>query len=292
MFELETGMPVSSPMQHSGAVDGAFSGDGRRISTVAQSGKGQSIHVWELTDPRLPKDEMVRVAKLVSGRTIDESGATSPLDPAAHQELLFDLRSRYPGEFRRSDRNIKHWYEQQSRRIESELRWLEKNRENGRDAAHEIGRLEVLRRAALWYLNRLMNVEPSPHADLDFRRGRTLASLGLWSEAAEAFSRSGDRWESVHNMAICQRALGLWDAAAVSYAQTIQLLARLPGPKRGSISMKPSAREGWDFSSSAQAVGGRLSSLSLRPSGRHVTTTGLILTEGLPTRNWVNGVMP
>ena len=232
VFELETGMPVSSPMQHSGAVDGAFSGDGRRISTVAQSGKGQSIHVWELTDPRLPKDEMVRVAKLVSGRTIDESGATSPLDPAAHQELLFDLRSRYPGEFRRSDRNIKHWYEQQSRRIESELRLA---REEQGERARRCTRDRAARGSEA--SGPLVSQSPDECRALAARGPRFPAGPHLG--VARPLERGGRGLLTFgRSVGISTQhgdlsaPLGLWDAAAVSYAQTIQLLARLPGPKR------------------------------------------------------------
>src|SRR5262249_59168339 len=92
VWDAATGQPVTPPLRHdSDVLYAAFTPGGHHLVTAEERGPAR---VWDLTPSRLPLADLLRLARLTSGRHIDATGASVPraLDPEEWREL----RGRYP----------------------------------------------------------------------------------------------------------------------------------------------------------------------------------------------------
>lgn len=97
IWHASTGTPVTPPLRHQGEVrDIEFSPDGRFAVTASADG---TARIWNLEPDDRPVDDLVLLAKLLSGREVLANGAWQPLPIDALSSAWQTLRARYPSEF-------------------------------------------------------------------------------------------------------------------------------------------------------------------------------------------------
>jgi WD40 repeat protein/tetratricopeptide (TPR) repeat protein len=158
IWDGETGEPVTAPQAQShfrGTV--RFSPDGRRLLVSLANGDAD---VWELPVERRPTSELIRLARLLSCERMDPGLGPQPVEATALASLWSSL-SATPGA---DPGDPPGWHRAEALRAETALRWD----------------------VAVKHLSALLSQSPREPALLQ-RRGRALASLGRWREAAADF---------------------------------------------------------------------------------------------------------
>jgi WD40 repeat protein/tetratricopeptide (TPR) repeat protein len=163
VWEAATGRAVTPPLEHGAAVKFVgFRADGRLLATGAEDGsarvwevasgapvtpflkvprvtqapqtifapdgrlltfQGGRMRTWELLPERRPVDDLVLLARLLSGHHIDSSGALSPVGVKASAEAWQKLRARYPSDFTLSDAEVLGWNRRQAAASEANQDW-------------------------------------------------------------------------------------------------------------------------------------------------------------------------
>jgi serine/threonine protein kinase/WD40 repeat protein/tetratricopeptide (TPR) repeat protein len=139
--------------------------------------------VWELPREERPLEELVTLAQALSGRRVDDSGSTPPLDP----QVWLALRARHP-ETGAVPFDLMEWYSEQAEKGEITGDW----------------------QAARAYLDRLIAAQPDVWMHYR-RRGRADAELNDWEAALQdddrAIKRGANIWNVWHNRGIAHLAL-------------------------------------------------------------------------------------
>jgi tetratricopeptide (TPR) repeat protein len=162
VFDVATGWPLTPPLSGERVVlDARFSPDGRRVVTT--SGVGGAL-LRDLEPDARSLDDLVRMAALLSGTRLDDSGAAVPISKSELKEAHAALLRNDSRTFATSPAQVLGWHHQQALACEKALAWD----------------------AALVHLNHLIEVQPEVEA-LRFRRGIAHAFLGHRSEAIAEF---------------------------------------------------------------------------------------------------------
>jgi WD40 repeat protein/serine/threonine protein kinase len=112
VWDAATGEPITPPLPHGTARQGyaysarnrsdvpraGFSPDGRRLITVGWS----AAQNWDLRPDERPAEDLIRLAVLLSGHQVDNSGGYVPVPKDFLKDVWKQLRAKYPGEFTNS----------------------------------------------------------------------------------------------------------------------------------------------------------------------------------------------
>jgi WD40 repeat protein/serine/threonine protein kinase len=162
VFDVATGWPLTPPLSGERAVlDARFSPDGRRVVTT--SGVGGAL-LRDLEPDARSLDDLIRMAALLSGTRLDDTGAAVPISTSELKEAHAALLCNDPRAFATSPAQVLGWHHQQALTCEKDLAWD----------------------AALVHLNHLVEAQPEVEA-LRFRRGIAHAFLGHRREAIAEF---------------------------------------------------------------------------------------------------------
>ncbi len=142
-----------------------FTPDGRRLAVSPDH--IADLTLWDLAADERPLDDLVLLARVVSGRRLDERGNMTAFDPHELRAGWRKLRRKYPGDFALAAADLARWHEKQAGKC---LR-----ADNHRAAAFHLGRL------VLEQPNR-----PGPY----LKRGEALAEAGEFRRAAADFARA------------------------------------------------------------------------------------------------------
>jgi hypothetical protein len=74
----------------------AFAADSRRVLTV---GEDRRLRVWNVGADARPLADLQKMARLLSGRSLDEAGGEMPLPPDEFNRTWRELAAKYPAEF-------------------------------------------------------------------------------------------------------------------------------------------------------------------------------------------------
>jgi tetratricopeptide (TPR) repeat protein len=201
IWDAETGQSITPLMKHEAQVwHAAFSPDGRRVVTTSQDG---SARIWEvpISDDR-DSDDWIRLAQMLSGTRIDESGALVPITPAEFRESWRALRDKYADDFVASRREVLAWHSREANDCEAHGLWD----------------------FALGHLDHLIASEPAQWPSYA-RRARVHARLGHWEESFADFTKAIERdprdvtiW--IDRGDACAE-LGRWDRAAADFEKAV-----------------------------------------------------------------------
>jgi hypothetical protein len=97
LWDAYNGQPVTPWLEHAKVVTRmAFAADSRRALTI---GEDRRLRVWDVAaDPR-PLADLQKMARLLSGRSLDEAGGEMPLSPEEFNRTWRELAAKYPAEF-------------------------------------------------------------------------------------------------------------------------------------------------------------------------------------------------
>jgi WD40 repeat protein len=92
VWDAATGQPVTPPSQYNSLVlHAAFSPDGRRIVTASDTAR-----VWDLPLDERPAEDLIRLAEVLAGYSLDEQGGMNPLDRDSWSQRWETLHRKYP----------------------------------------------------------------------------------------------------------------------------------------------------------------------------------------------------
>jgi WD40 repeat protein/tetratricopeptide (TPR) repeat protein/tRNA A-37 threonylcarbamoyl transferase component Bud32 len=202
VWDAATTEPVTPPLPHGGSSEAAFSPDGRRVLTMDAAGlrlwdtaSGEMLcpslpasnayrsptftpdggrivrastaglaRVWETSPDRRPVDELLRLARALSGHWLDDTGGYVPLKPDQLQNDWQAVReSYYPIDPKASQAEAIAWYRQEAAEFEkarvrrvsaAPFERLEKYRKGWEEGTKDVGR------ELLFHLDRLIELEP------------------------------------------------------------------------------------------------------------------------------------
>src|SRR5207248_3063181 len=141
-------------------------------------------------------EDLLRLARLLSGRQVDATAAPVPADPSDLRRAWEILRRRYPAQFTASPADVADW---QAREVEAALKEAvaDERTENWQ--------------ADLAQLSKAIELEPG-EAGLRSRRGNVYARLRQWKRAVADFAKAVELQPDVAanrtNMALCQSTVG------------------------------------------------------------------------------------
>jgi Flp pilus assembly protein TadD len=157
---------------------------------------------WDIAPLDRPVEDLVLQAQLLSGHSIDSSGALSPLDAKALHAAWETLRKKYPGDFALPEKELLTWHQQEA---------------NSAGADHS---------AALFHLSQLLRADPA-QTPLYLRRGGAYAELGMFDQAladfAEAVHREPKNWNGWAGQGDAHVARKQDDVALADYAEVLRL---------------------------------------------------------------------
>jgi WD40 repeat protein/Flp pilus assembly protein TadD len=165
VWEAATGDPISPPLIHSAEVDCvSFNPDGRLLLTTSD----QAARIWALHAPQRSAGDFLRLAQFLCGaRPPAEGGRPVPLTSQELAQSWEELRRSFPADLVTPSRDVDSWLTEAARGCERNQQWS----------------------AALIHLERLIARQPI-RPELHDRKGRALAELGRWAQAAAAFAQA------------------------------------------------------------------------------------------------------
>lgn len=186
VWEAGTGELLMLPMNHRLAGQTVFSSDGVRL--LSARGEGTAFVVPVPHDGR-PVGELVRIARILSGREVNPQGAIVPLEPDVLTRDWAILRARYPADFDSTRAQELAWHELEARAAYRADRWA----------------------TAVAHLSALAVTRPRDW-ELFQMRGRAHAKLGQWRPAARDFAASirlgDDDYNNHYDLAVACLAAG------------------------------------------------------------------------------------
>jgi hypothetical protein len=121
IWSSETGDPLTPPMRHLAPLATArFLLDGRQIVTTDLLGISRK---WTLPVAEKPAEDLLKLARLLSGGTIMPSGELISPQPETPLEIWRQLRTRYPEDFATASQEIQAWQEFQAEDCEKHGQW-------------------------------------------------------------------------------------------------------------------------------------------------------------------------
>jgi WD40 repeat protein/tetratricopeptide (TPR) repeat protein len=171
VWDTHTGLAVTPPFgppvgrNEDGLLDPvrpAFDGD-RRLLTFS----GGRVWSWDLTPDERPTDDLVLLARLLSGRRLDEEGALVTADSATLASAWKTLKAKYPADLTLSAADLKAWHAAEASACERDREWG----------------------AAVFHLGRVLDTDEK-RADLHARRGRAYLELARYEAAEAALGRA------------------------------------------------------------------------------------------------------
>jgi WD40 repeat protein/serine/threonine protein kinase len=164
VWDANTGQALTPPLLHPWAIRSVrFRPDGRELFT---SGSNGAIWAWALVDTDRPVEELVGLAKLLSGSRIDEGRGLMPLSSEELQDVWSSIRRTREDLFHFSPEEVTAWHRQTAEECERARHW----------------------NASCWHLNQLIEKEPDNWLYLA-RRGHVLAELNRWKEASADYAQ-------------------------------------------------------------------------------------------------------
>jgi WD40 repeat protein/tetratricopeptide (TPR) repeat protein len=235
VWDAATGEPISPALKHSGLVRQAiFSPDGGGVLTASSS---RRVDVWELPRDGRAVEELLVLARVISGARIDPASGLLPGDFGRLRHDWHRLRESCPESFEASDDQIAGWHRDEAHDAEEAEVWTVAAMhrealvaaEPGSGAQHaRLGRalLESGQfTRALGEFDRAIALH-SADPDLRYQRGRALGRLGRWREARDDFGKSlearpddGVAWCRRH---LANARLGEWVQADADYAHAVE----------------------------------------------------------------------
>jgi WD40 repeat protein/tetratricopeptide (TPR) repeat protein len=165
LWDAATGEPLGPALAHPGRVRAVtFGTDGHRAMTL--SGSPWEARVWEVGPDERPVAQLVALARVLSGRQIDDTGGGVPLTDFATSWKASRARSRLDASTTPEEADAS-WQRVSASEAESSRAWA----------------------AAAWHLDRVLAAGPG-HWTVYARRGRARKELGQWEPACADFSRA------------------------------------------------------------------------------------------------------
>jgi WD40 repeat protein/tetratricopeptide (TPR) repeat protein/tRNA A-37 threonylcarbamoyl transferase component Bud32 len=184
VWEAATGRPVTPVMRTEGILESAaFSRDGRRIVTFGVN----EARVW-LPFNEVAAMDLLRLAELMAGYSLDEQGGMVPMDLEAWMQC-WDTVKRHDASQPSSD-DVRIWHQEEGLACANAALWA----------------------GVIQHLDLVLEKE-SANGDLYASRGLAHAALGHWPQAIADFKKSG-QLETDFRVAgwhtLCLAALGDW----------------------------------------------------------------------------------
>ncbi|MBI4660817.1 MAG: protein kinase, partial [Verrucomicrobia bacterium] len=212
VWDAQKGEPITPrppPRYSVGCAE--LSSDARRVLMACYDGHAR---VWELNEERRPAEDLVLLARVLSGQEIDANGSLSPLEPAALSNAWQRLRLKYPAAFTTTTDDLVRWNWDESEAAAKAKQWS----------------------GALFHLDHLINAQPTNKLYWS-RRGYAHAALSNWNAAAADFSQAvklgvGDR-RVLKSWAITQLAAADLEAYRKTCAALLKTLESPDGLRAG-----------------------------------------------------------
>lgn len=97
LWDAHNGQPVTPWLEHAKVVTQmSFAADSRRALTI---GEDRRLRVWSVGADDRPLADLQKMARLLSGRSLDEAGGEMPLSPEEFNHTWRELAAKYPAEF-------------------------------------------------------------------------------------------------------------------------------------------------------------------------------------------------
>jgi WD40 repeat protein len=97
VWDARNGQPVTPWLEHAKVVtEMAFGADSRRVLTV---GEDRRLRVWNVGPDVRPLADLQKLARLLAGRSMDETGGEMPLAPDEFNRTWRELAAKYPADF-------------------------------------------------------------------------------------------------------------------------------------------------------------------------------------------------
>jgi WD40 repeat protein len=107
VWNIGSGQAITPPLRHPKSVEHvSFGRDEHEVITACKDGK---TRVWDLPADDRPAEDLLLLARLLSGGQVDEkSGGFVAVEPATLRRLWEDLRAKYPDDFGPRRQNPHH----------------------------------------------------------------------------------------------------------------------------------------------------------------------------------------
>jgi WD40 repeat protein len=107
LWDARTGQPLSPPLRHGGKIlDARFSPDGQ----VLTAGEDGTVRTWDVRPDDRPAADWLRLAQLLSGQRLDETGGLSPLRYETFRDTWPAFRAKYPRDFAVAPEQVLAWH--------------------------------------------------------------------------------------------------------------------------------------------------------------------------------------
>jgi WD40 repeat protein/tetratricopeptide (TPR) repeat protein len=213
LIDATTTLPLASLFPHEDAVKfTAVTADAHRFLT---GGVDRTARLWDTSPGQRPAEDLVLLARVVSGKQLDNLGNLVPVPLAEWRQAWEVVGRKYPRQFAMAEgRDVHAWHR------------FEANAAEFHDDLF----------AALWHLDRLIAAVPQ-EADLYARRARLRAQQNGddadWTQVADDYSRAvqlgeqaAEVWEGFGHALLKRQN---WAEAEKKFTQAIRLKA--PGWK-------------------------------------------------------------
>ena len=204
---------------------------------VVDYGLETKVHVWDVPLDRHPVADVTRLAEVLSGRRIDDTGGLVPFEGSELSTAQEELAAKYPGDFTCSPAEIASWYRQRAQA------------NAGRDDAEVVRCIDKV-----FALGAASPDDLAERAKAHQRRNQWDQAVADYARAAEAGTTNPDLWP---NKAKAHLRLGQRTEALAAYDQAIRLYAWDFRPHRERADLFVASGE-WD----------RVSPISTRPAKR------------------------
>jgi WD40 repeat protein len=107
LWDLASGTLLAPPLPHRGAIRSVqFDPLGNLLLTA---GDDDNARLWQLPTIDLAVPDLISLAQLLSGRTIDRRFNELSIDPAGLRQIFVTLSDAYPSLFRTPPKEIAAW---------------------------------------------------------------------------------------------------------------------------------------------------------------------------------------
>ena len=122
VWSAETGGPLTPPLRHlKSPINAAFLDRGHTVVTAAAA--GGEAWIWPLREDRRPSEDLVRLARLLSGDSVAASTGPASSPPLRLARLWEEPRHKYPANFAASPQDPADSHDLQAQQSESLGDW-------------------------------------------------------------------------------------------------------------------------------------------------------------------------